>query len=1098
MFPIYWSIKTQYVDNKILFPVIWSLKNSYYQSFTFLPLFSKGHSADNTKSHLMLTPLLWRFKDHDSNLNLLLPIAWQKKTGTGENQKIKNVLFPIYWSNKTQYIDNKLLFPIIYSLKNPYYHSFSFIPLFSIGHSPDSTKNHLMLTPLFWHFKNNDSKLNLFMPVAWQKKSGIGEDKKISTVIFPIFWAKKDKFYNNKILFPVILSLKNPYYNSFTFFPLFSSGNSSDSSSSHLVISPLFWHFNKKNENKDVFFPLWWHYKTGNGTNTKISNVVFPLYWAKKNKYRDNKVLFPLVWSLKNPSYHSFTFFPLFSKGHSTDSISKHMVITPLFWHIKNNEGSFNVFFPFGWQKIKGSGENQSRFNAFIPLYWAKNDNNHNNKIVFPLVWSLKNKSYHSLTIIPFFSRGHSTDSLSEHLMLTPLFWHLKNENYKKNVFFPIWWQKSTLTGENKRITNYIFPLYYSKKDKEQNNKIFFPFVWSLQNSKYHSFTLFPLFSNGHSTDRKSSHLMLTPLLWEFQKENSSLAIIFPFSWIKKKKTDDGDHLTQIIFPIYWAKTDKYKNNRVLFPIMWSLKNRNYHSFTIFPLFSKGHSTDSIDSHLAILPLFWHFKKNELANNIFFPLWWQKEKGSGDNTCISNYILPIYWSKKDKNHNEKVLFPIIWRIKNPYYNSFTFVPLFSKGLSPDSSKAHLMITPFFSHFKKGNDIKNTFFPIWWQKKTGLGEDRKTTNYVFPVYWSKKDKYQNNKVLFPIIWNLKNPYYNSFTFAPLFSQGHSADNTKAHRMLTPLFWHFKNENKIRNIFFPLWWQKKTGIGEDRKTTNYIFPLYWSRKDLTHNNKILFPIIFRIKDFYSQSFTIFPLFSAGHKLDFSKRHLVVTPLFWNTKNGNIQRTTLIPLFYYYANSKDNEKRFNILYFLARYKNQNERKTFSLLWPLCESIKDDNYKYFRFAPIIWFKKSLTSNYFSIQPFYFQSNDSIGSNKRIFWELFTYKNIHNIKTSRNILWKALIWDKYNNTDHEFRIFYFLYANVNKSGYKEKGIFPFFSFKKESNGSRSNSIFLSFYNSSKRLIPNTSEYYMEDKIFWIIRIRSNYKALEEKGLKYK
>jgi hypothetical protein len=318
------------------------------------------------------------------------------------------------------------------------------------------------------------------------------------------------------------------------------------------------------------------------------------------------------------------------------------------------------------------------------------------------------------------------------------------------------------------------------------------------------------------------------------------------------------------------------------------------------------------------------------------------------------------------------------------------------------------------------------------------------------------------------------------------------------MVTPFFWHYKNNKEIKNILFPLWIQKKTNYDGYSEKINYIFPLYWSKKDKNCNNKVLFPVIWRYKNQYHQSFTLFPIFSMGHRLDKTRHHLMITPLFWEIKNRNIHKVTLIPLFYYSANSMENEKHFNILYFLARYKSWFGSKTFSFLWPICEYRKDSDLKYFRFAPVIWYKKAPESNYFSIQPLYFHSKDSTCSSYRFLWELFTYRNYFNYKTSRNVLWKAMIWDKYQNSDHEFRLLYFLYANVNKNGYFEKGIFPFYSSKKESNGNTSFSVFLSFYNSFKRQIPDSKEFYMEDKIFWFIRIRSNYKALEEKGLKYK
>jgi hypothetical protein len=71
----------------------------------------------------------------------------------------------------------------------------------------------------------------------------------------------------------------------------------------------------------------------------------------------------------------------------------------------------------------------------------------------------------------------------------------------------------------------------------------------------------------------------------------------------------------------------------------------------------------------------------------------------------------------------------------------------------------------------------------------------------------------------------------------------------------------------------------------------------------------------------------------------------------------------------------------------------------------------------------------------------------------------------------------------------------MNKGGNIEKGIFPFYNLTSENNGNRSFSVFLAFYKKFNRLIPDTKEFYREEKIFWFIRIRSNYKSLIEKGV---
>ncbi|HPV55627.1 MAG TPA: hypothetical protein PKW61_00745, partial [Tenuifilaceae bacterium] len=64
-----------------------------------------------------------------------------------------------------------------------------------------------------------------------------------------------------------------------------------------------------------------------------------------------------------------------------------------------------------------------------------------------------------------------------------------------------------------------------------------------------------------------------------------------------------------------------------------------------------------------------------------------------------------------------------------------------------------------------------------------------------------------------------------------------------------------------------------------------------------------------------------------------------------------------------------------------------------------------------------------------------------------------------------------------------------------EKSLFPLYYLTKDNNGNKSLSVMLYFYNSLRRKIPNTTEFYQEERIFWLIRIRSNYRILKEKGI---
>ncbi|MBI5217784.1 MAG: hypothetical protein HY958_02490 [Bacteroidia bacterium] len=1147
VFPIYWSLKNKDKDNKILFPVVWSLKNCNYNSFTIAPLFSAGHSADGKNSHIMATPLFWLFKKNEEYTNILFPLWWNIKRGSGDNAVFTNVVFPVYWN-----------------MKDARYTSVTVPPLFSTGHSTDGNNGHLMVTPLFWHFKEGDGYRNVLFPFWWNKKTGSGEDAVYKNYVFPLYGSYKNRYNSCHILFPVLWHFRDEKYTSLTIAPILSAGHSPDGKKSHLMLSPLFWQFKDGDDYRNILFPVWWNKKESSGDNAVYSNIVFPFYWSYKDKDRDNQVLFPVHWKMKNKKYSSYTFAPLFSTGHSPDSSRTHLMVspliwftkkndvtrsavfplywtykdkvkeikimlpmfwsikdtaytsvtvaplfskghsadnrksylmaTPLYWHFKDRDGYRNILFPLWWNKKTGDGENERYSNVIFPLYFAFKNRDRDDKVLFPVFWKMKDNYYSSVTLFPLFSTGHSPDDKEKHLTISPLFWHYQNDGNYKNVLFPIWWYKKSGSGENEKYTNVIFPLYWAYKDHDENNRILFPVFWSMKNSKYNSLTVAPIFSTGHSADDTRSHLIVTPLFWHTKEKDGYSNVLFPLWWNQKYGEGENEVRSNVLFPIYWSYKDKNTDNKVVFPVHWRLKNEHYSSYTFFPLFSKGHSPDESESHLVVTPLFWNIKKRDEHNRVLFPLWWYIKRGEGENETCTNVVFPLYWAFKNRNEDNKVLFPVYWNLKNFKYHSVTIFPIFSKGESPDGNKNHVMATPLFWHFKEGDRCDNVLFPIWWNKKQGSGENEISYNVAFPLYWSFKNKDKNNTIFFPVLWKFKNSHYSSFTVPPLFSAGHSADDKNNHLVVTPLFWHFKKDEEYSNILFPIWWNNKWGKGENSIYTNVVFPLYWAYKDLHKNNKVLFPLVWSFKHTRYSSLTILPVFSAGHSPDNSYGHLMITPLFWKIKKPGYQRLVLFPVIDTYSDTAGKSD-FNLLYIIFRTSKEKERRTFSFLWPICEFKKDIDYRYFRFAPVIWYEKSKTSQYFSVQPLFYYKKDTVSKNYNILWQLYTTKNFFHIKKSKNILWKVVTLDKYYNNDYEFRILHLLYANINKDGNIERSIFPLYHYTKEKNGNRSLAILFYFYNSFKRQITDTDEFYQEVRIFWFVRLKSNYKVLKAKGI---
>jgi hypothetical protein len=269
---------------------------------------------------------------------------------------------------------------------------------------------------------------------------------------------------------------------------------------------------------------------------------------------------------------------------------------------------------------------------------------------VFPLIWSFKNDTRKWLTVLPIFSYGKSFKEEKSHLVITPLFWHTYNYGNYRTFLFPVYWK-----FKNELVNNTtIFPIYWSRENNEFTKKVLFPIIWSYRDDNYRSFTFFPLYSYGISEAGPKNHLVITPLYWRVNDKNSEKRVLFPVYFHYKFEEDR--------IKVKHGDTSFYKyldETTVLFPIYYLQKIQN--------------------------------SRDTIFNQTVFPVYWKRQRNHYDNTTI----FPFYWSKKNQFEQTQYFLPFVINYKSKSYKSFTLLPLFSRGYSPNGLKSHLFIFPLF-------------------------------------------------------------------------------------------------------------------------------------------------------------------------------------------------------------------------------------------------------------------------------------------------------------------------------------------------------------------------------------------------------------------
>jgi hypothetical protein len=1092
VFPLYWSYSDDSHKNKLFLPFVCSLKNENFKSLTILPIYSGGHSSDFQKKYLMLGSIYWKFENEESTKKAILPIYWCNKKYYENDTSVFRTIFPVYWSNKNNYSNNKIFFPLVWSFKNDYYKSFTLIPFYSKGYSLNDDSQYQMFSMIYWQFSSENSKFQTLLPIYWNKQKFNDSDTSNFKTIFPLYWSYQNNEKNIRVFAPLAWSENNSNYKSFTLLPLYSGGHSINHEYKHRMVASVYWQFDNPKKSSKMLLPVYWYNKNYYEKDTSVFRTIFPIYWANKNNTKQNAIAFPVIWKFKNENYKSFTLAPLYSKGQSEIDNSGHQMLGMVYWQFSSENSKFQTLLPIYWNKKKFYEHDTSDFKTIFPLYWSYHDNKKNIRAFAPLAWSENNPYYKSFTLLPLYSGGHSPHFQYKHLMLAAVYWQFDSPKKSNKVLFPVYWCNKNYSKQDTTVFKTLFPIYWANKNNDIDNKIVFPFSYSLKNDDYKSYTFFPFYSKGVSAHNGTDYKMLSMVYWKFETHNKTLKTLFPVYWSYKKYGWKDTTTFRSLFPIYWASKNNSKNHKIIFPISWSLKNDHFQSYTLFPLYSKGHSIENDNKYLMVSMVYWKFESENHKTNILFPFYWSQKQFYDGDTLSSKTIFPFYWEKKNWSGSHKVVFPIAWNFKNKYYESFTLFPLYSKGHSTDGSKAHRMYSMLYWQFDSQDSKFKTIIPIYFSKKKFTESDTSSFKVLFPVYLANKDKNTDNKIVFPLSWSLKNENYKSYTFFPLFSKGYSSEKDRKHLMFSPLYWQFETKNRSSKTFIPLLNFTKKYVENDTIETNTILPIYWANKSNSVDNKVVFPLVWSMKNEKSKSFTFLPLYSKGSNNN-NQKYMAITPLFWKFDNKEESRSTLIPFYSKYKNTNGDEKS-NVLLFVMRHNQTGDRSSTQILWPICESARDSGYKYFRFAPVVWYKKTQDSKFFSVQPFYYTSENKEAESHHVFWQLYATKNQFGYKNSKSILWKLFYKDNYDNKDYETRFLYLAYANVKKEGKIEKSFFPICYKSSDDKGNKSFAAFFYFYNKFQRRIGESNDYYKEEKIFWFIRLRSNYKALKKQG----
>ncbi len=949
-----------------------------------------------------------------------------------------------------------------------------------------------------------------------------------NNIFFFLLWKNDKKLKEAYFtLLPFFYWYSYPGFKNTTLFPFYSAGKTYHRSRERTSPETGKWEFTEgdsiQTSSFQVITPFYWHTESPG----KSSHYLFPLWYYRKNITETRNTILPVIFYRRNDLYRSFTFFPVYSSGRSPDLSRSHLYLGGLIYVNRWQGGQQSVILPF-WLNRRNSGQYwQSQIKMFFPFYidskfrYMTDLSFQNNRFLLPFLWIHENQSYRSTLIFPLLFHGRTADSAYSQAAVTPLYMKFTGPDTRRTFLFmglfqnhhfedsirgkdkyialPLFWQTKRWDTEPRftETSRLLLPLFrsysYSDSAVRKNSWVIFPIIWNIQNrygqewytsntiifpviyrlenEKHRSFTFLPLFSSGRSSDALRRHLMITPLYFQTSRPGLNVKLLHPIWYSARMEEQDSKSRINLLFPFYFSKhhdrPDYYENYHVIFPFVWNFRNSNWRSLTVFPFYSAGGRADSSKKYLAVTPFYYTYTGPGTQSTTALLLIRKSKYADSLKTIKRFTVFPVYWQNdeqlrltKKETHN-RVLFPVIWRLKNSVRIHFSIFPVVFYSNRYDELSKSFSVFPVYKNTINDRERLNRFLPLWQYRRyeDQFKTESKFTSllyYKYSLILRKTGYAENTKSLLWIAWKSRLHY--SETYA-----------------LVPCFWHIKNFR-------------------DSSTTLAVLPLYWSKSTPDRQRTIVFPLLWYSSGPHHRSVTLLPLYSGSSDAAFGNSHTMITPFLWFNRINGRKHMNLIPLMSYSA--KDSDKRFSLFYFLFSMRSDSGLLRTSLLWPLIDVTRKSASLSWRAAPLLWYSRSEDKKMFSLIPAFYYSKKNHSKTFNLFWLLYHYRRDDSVGTSHNILWKFFSSDRYANGDYETRLLYKVYSNVRLLKYREKSVFPFYHWSIRENGDENNSYMFGFYNKFRQKIPDSEEYYYEDRIFWFIRLRSNYESLNERGIK--
>ena len=734
---------------RVVFPLFWYFhdRSQAATAHGFFPLYFHRHSPDERTTAAGIFPL-WAYHRHFSDGGSsggVFPLVFSGQ----HNDRSHLVVAPLLWHFRDRASSTTLAFPLWY-------------------HASDAASSLTAIFPLlFFAGHDHQASFHIQIPLLWHFADSL---RGTSTTIAPLFFRDVDRTGWSVGIMPLVFLGGGGQRSHFVLFPLFWWFRDVSADRTTTAVGPYL-HRSWGGETTDALFPLF-HYRRGArpGGQDETSFTLFPFAHYRRD-HRSTLFASPLAAWIRRPGLKAGFVLPYF--WYRSDTVQARGV--PLVYLDHYFQGSGQRTRMFGpYLMVDGPGVTARVFLPFYARYWEagdtgtyvfplyfgrRSDDGYRLDSFLPFFWSSHDQSHRTLTIGPWFrteddqqhSRASglvpffvSADSPKRHLLVTPLFvYHRNHETQTSHVvswlyyqtirpdgnfrsLFPLWWQGR----DGGKSYAMLIPLYWHFADHEEQSSFNLagPFLWSRHGSET-TRGLLPLVWYSRDQANQAGSEALLPLFYESHSRLSQTFATAPFGFGKTPDSlwwyagnfvwrDNWKTRFCTFFPLWFSYRDKVTETttRVIPPLLHYAHYNPERSLSTWLLLF-WHRSDITSSTTLGLPLYYDVHAYHASRvTTFLPLFLRYRNEVSDQTYT---MVPLFYRRSGPNDTSTVAFPLYWRFWSEERSTTVFFPFYFGVRRPT--------------------WEGTFiFPSIWVSR-GLGSEAGTSHFRFVPIWESQVK-----------------------------------------------------------------------------------------------------------------------------------------------------------------------------------------------------------------------------------------------------------------------------------------------------------------------------------------------------------------------